>query len=248
MASGLPCCCTRLSGPGATTQQLTDLHLLNCQSNGLLTLRHNALASVFAQMCAAVKLNPTMEPLAGSHHNRRFRYDISIERADGWGRDVKLDISVRNPLAKKLLPQSSKHRLYAAELGADQKRKHYNTFVHANSDLKFIPIIVESFGAMHLEVRNFIASLAERANNLPPDSATFAAPTFAAYWTQRIAVCLQRENAKLTRAIILRTKAQLFASSDDCEESDANMEDLPSGVDLPAQDISDNLVTSLAED
>jgi hypothetical protein len=201
----------------SVTQPLTELHLLNCQANGLLTLRHTSMTTVLAQMSEAAALKPILEPMAGDAHHCRFRYDVALDRADRWGRDVKIDVSARNPLAKKLLTQSSKHQLYAAEVGADQKRKHYAAFTQANSHIKFIPFVMESFGAMHSDARHLISTLAARANNLPPDSATYAAPTFATYWTQRLSVCLQRENAKMSRQVVERSVAQYptTASSED---------------------------------
>jgi Reverse transcriptase (RNA-dependent DNA polymerase) len=210
----LACCCARLSGtPGSVIQPLSELHLLNCQADGLLTLRHASMTAVLAQMSEAAALKPTLEPMAGDTHTCRFRYDIALDRADRWGRDVKIDVSVRNPLAKKLLTQSSKHRLYAAEAGADQKRKHYAAFTQANTHIKFIPFVIETFGAMHPDARHLISMLAARVSNLPPDSATYAAPTFAAYWTQRLSVCLQRENAKLSRLVVERSVAQYPAAN-----------------------------------
>jgi hypothetical protein len=206
----IPCCCARASGPRADqhSQQLTEQHLLNCHENGLLTLRHHSMTATLVQMCQATGLQPTLEPLAGSRHDQRFRYDLAIDKADGWGRDVRVDVSIRNPLAKKLLAQSSKHRLYAGELGADQKRKHYASFHATNSSLKFVPAVMETYGALHPETSNFVAMLAARVNNLAPDTSTYTAPTFTTYWLQRISVCLQRENAQLTRKIIARSLEQ----------------------------------------
>jgi hypothetical protein len=190
------------------------------------------MTATMAQMCKATNLQPMLEPLAGSSHDQRFRYDLAVDRADGWGRDVRVDVSIRNPLARKLLTQSSKHRLYAAECGVDQKKKHYAPFI-ASDNLKFIPAVMESFGALHPETINFVAMLSSRVNNLPPEQSTFAAPSFTAYWIQRLSVCLQRENSRLMRTVINRSLSESHLQAEG-EEEGARATD---NVD----DVSDNL-------
>lgn len=227
--SVIPCCCARASTSRADqhNQLLTELHLLNCHDSGLLTLRHHSMTATLAQMCRTTALLPMLEPLAGSHHDQRLRYDLAVDRADGWGRDVRVDVSIRNPLARKLLTQSSKHRLYAAQCGVDQKKKHYAPFV-ASDHIKFIPAVLESFGALHPETSSFVAIVASRVNNLAPEQATFAAPTFTAYWIQRISVCLQRENSRLIRTIINRSISESHLHEDGGDHGTAtyNPEDL----------------------
>jgi hypothetical protein len=235
------CNCARGTAPGHFDgQKLSELHLLNCQANGILTLRHSSLVAVFSQMFTAAELKPVLEPLAGSYHNTRFRYDLAVDRADQWGQDVRIDVSIRNPLAKKLLTQSSKHRLYAAERGADQKRKHYAQFI-TNQQVKFIPAIMETFGALHPDTTDLIATLSSRVNNFPPEHATFAAPTFAAYWTQRISVCLQRENSRLMRTVINRSLSESHWQAEEYTFAFDNLDDV--NEELPSLTAQDQMET-----
>ena len=213
---GLVCCCSR--DGRSHSARLTELHLVNCQNNGVLRFKHDGIKLTLASMCSAAGLQPIIEPSAGVHDNRRLRFDIAVDRADGWSRDVKLDVSIRSPLAKKLVPTAAKHPLYAAHCGYLAKLKHYSHVVPQNSHVKFIPAVLESFGALHPELQTFIASVSARVNDVPPESATFTAATFAAYWTQRLSVCLQRENATSIRATILRTKDQYNMDGEDMLE------------------------------
>jgi hypothetical protein len=160
-----------------------------------------------------------------------------------------VDVSIRNPLARKLLTQSSKHRLYAAECGVDQKKKHYAPFV-ASDHLKFIPAVLESFGALHPETSSFVAMLASRVNNMPPEQATFSAPTFTAFWVQRISVCLQRENSRLMRTVINRSMSENHLQEDGGEHGtvtynpDDVIPDDPASSQIEAfadQDLHDNV-------
>lgn len=228
--AGLACCCSRTgdSYNQRAPEKLSELHLINCQNNGVLKFKHDGIKLVLAAMLRAADLQPIIEPLAGVHENRRLRFDIAVDRADGWNRDVKLDVSVRSPLAKKLLAQTSKHPLYAAQCGFDAKHKHYDHVIPNNSRVKFIPLVMESFGAFHPELQAFIATVSARANDLPPDSATFTASTFAAYWSQRLSVCLQKENALAIRATILRTKEQYNLDDEDIhDEPGVTAEEIP---------------------
>eukprot|EP00042_Codosiga_hollandica_P053107 m.686479 g.686479 ORF g.686479 m.686479 type:complete len:1498 (-) comp58626_c0_seq59:378-4871(-) len=104
---GLVCCCSRVGG--FRPARLTELHLVNCQNNGVLRFKHDGIKHTLASMCSAAGLQPIIEPSAGVHDNRRLRFDIAVDRADGWSRDVKLDVSVRSPLAKRVVPLAAKH-------------------------------------------------------------------------------------------------------------------------------------------
>jgi hypothetical protein len=130
--------------------------------------------------------------------------------------------------------------LYAAERGADQKRKHYAQFI-TNQQVKFIPAIMETFGALHPDTTDLIATLSSRVNNFPPEHATFAAPTFAAYWTQRISVCLQRENSRLMRTVINRSLSESHWQAEEYTFAFDNLDDV--NEELPSLTAQDQMET-----
>ena len=63
-------------------------------------------------------------------------------------------------------------------------------------------LALESFGGLHQNIFTLLSICARRVSNLPPDSASFLAPTFSAYWLQRISCTLMRENARLINVIV----------------------------------------------
>ena len=197
----LKCYCRRQDKYGNMPVCSED-HVLKCSGDNLWLMRHNAIVSASQDMLQSTQLSPKLEQIVAPGSDLRF--DLTVEGLDSMGTQYCLDISVRHPHNSRIEKQTARLQLHAANEGVKEKQTKYSKFIKGNT--KFLPIVLETFGAVHPNVRELVALAAKRVNNIPYDSATFAAPTFAVYWLQRLSVTLQRENAKLAYLIALRSK------------------------------------------
>jgi hypothetical protein len=134
---------------------------------------------------------------------------------DSSSRNLKLDITVRNPQAKSIVARAATTALLAASEGVKEKVSKYAPFL-TQSDW-FLPLAIEPFGGLHKNIFTLVAACARRVGNVPPDSSCHLAPTFAAFWLQRISCTLMRENARLINAVIVNTLNHGGARNDDID-------------------------------
>ena len=209
MEPNTPCSCTR---PSKGTQVIcTDDHLLLCNSGGSFSRRHDAIVREIATLLKTCGLQFELEPHVDPTGSCQLRYDITVFGATDANSKIHLDVSVRNPLASDIVVQAATRPLCAADKGVEEKYNLYSDFVGAG-DL-FIPLVFETFGAMHSGIQQFLACVGGRTGQEPPPSATWAAPTFGAYQLQRFSAALWRENARCARRVATQAKLQLFAGS-----------------------------------
>jgi hypothetical protein len=199
----LPCHCNRFDSTTSSHVRCDELHIFNCAGENARSQRHHDMVAAFQQMYQSVMLKADLEPMATTADTSRARHDLSLH--DGRGTCLKLDITVRSPLAHATIAQAAVHPLHAACKGTQEKISKYAHLLSGNE--KFIPIAIESFGALHEYVQQQISFASLRVNHLPPATATYAAPTFQAYWTQRLSCTLWRANANLASLIVKRTMA-----------------------------------------
>jgi len=209
------CNCRRIDSLTTAATTCTEQHLLNCNGQGHLTTRHDAIVAAIQKMAQSVRLNPVLEPLAHVQPLSQHRFDLAIARADSLQSNLKLDVTVRNPQAKQAVKLAAKYSMHAANEGYKEKIDFYKP--HLKPDDTFIPVVLETFGAMHQGVRDLVSLLSQRANNAPPADAAYTSPTFTAYWTQRISATLWRENVRMITAVATAT-----SNSDDEPTFDAN--------------------------
>jgi hypothetical protein len=194
LPADLPCVCS-------ASTKLTEEHIMNCNFEAARDTRHNTIVLCFKEMLESSVHSPVLlEPRAAQTPSHQHRFDLSVSAFDSQSRHLKADITIRNPQAKHLLARSSTTALQAADEAVKEKNAKYGPFL-TQSDL-FLPLAIETFGGMHSNVVALISKCARRVGNVPPDSACFLAPGFAAYWTQRISCTLQRENARLVSMIL----------------------------------------------
>jgi hypothetical protein len=199
----LACHCNRFDSTTNSYVKCDEIHIINCAGENARTQRHNDIVATFQQMYQSVMLQPVIEPMATAPNQSLARHDLSLD--DGRGNVLKLDITVRSPLAHATLTQAAMHPLHVACKGVQEKITKYTPMLSAND--KFVPIAIETFGGLHQYVQQQISFASLRANHLPPASATYAAPTFQSYWMQRISCTLWKANANLLSFVIRRTVA-----------------------------------------
>lgn len=197
---------------------LSEEHLLNCNGEAARDVRHNTMALVFQEMLQAAVQRPVLlEPRASTHATDHHRFDISVAAFDASSRNLKLDVTIRNPLARHMVVRASASPLAAANDAVKDKLVKYAKYL-TPSDW-FLPLALESFGAVHGNVFTLISTCARRVGNLPPDSSSFLAPSFSTYWLQRISCALVRENARLVQHVITSSLRHSGALADDLSPS-----------------------------
>jgi hypothetical protein len=199
----LSCVCKRPDQIGSGIVTVTDHHVMNCGAENLRSKRHHTVVKVIQEMLQSTHLSPELEPLVDPTNAGHLRYDVSVDAVDSRYTSLKLDITIRNPQARHLVTQAASQQLHAANSGVKDKQQRYGSFVKQGD--RFLPIVLETFGGAHNNLFELVALAGKRVNNLAPETATFAAPTFASFWLQRISMALWRENSQLAASIIHRS-------------------------------------------
>eukprot|EP00042_Codosiga_hollandica_P040611 m.352079 g.352079 ORF g.352079 m.352079 type:complete len:191 (-) comp55908_c0_seq24:116-688(-) len=141
-------------GPGIESQYRLQPGLACCcrrlrdRQTGLLTELHLLNCQNFGILTE--KHDAIKETLVTMLKAGRLRPDVEPCAGVDDRRRLRFDIAVDRA-------DASKHQLFAAVKGA---------------------AVVESFGALHPEFQLLIANVSQRVSNLPPDGATFTAPSF----------------------------------------------------------------------
>ena len=107
------------------------------------------------------------------------------------------DVTIRCPAALGTVDRASKEQGYAARVAHSDKTKKYATAC-AQRGMYFVPLVAESNGLLHQDFVDLIKRLARRSVGHPdgiPETTTWSAPTFLAYWLQRISIAIQLGNA-----------------------------------------------------
>jgi hypothetical protein len=144
-------------------------------------------------MITSCKCTADLEPLVAPGSGVHDRFDFAVERYNGSGNNLKADVTVKNPCGSAVVDRAASQPLFAAGRAFNDKSSHYNPLLQPNDH--FVPLVFETFGAMHSMVCTVVSAFGARMANYPPEQATWAAPTFCSYWYQRLSCALWRENA-----------------------------------------------------
>jgi hypothetical protein len=235
--AGAICACDR-TDKNSNAVLLTEGHVFNCNAGSVMTTRHKAIVNTFHDMLTSVDHAVLLEPAAAPGTKHLDRFDFACCRVNSLGKNIKADVTIRNPLAIATITKASKTQLTVANIAVSEKEAHYKKYIGPH-DI-FLPLVFETFGAMHRHVRTLVAQSASRTQNTPPPHSTWATPTFTSYWIQRLSVCLWRENAQSVSTIAQLTK--LFLSTGNSNEMGENellqMDDDPTDPILATTDIT----------
>jgi hypothetical protein len=207
--AGIKCKC-------GTIPDALGVHYLTCSTGNHLQIRHEVVCKAAHEMVRAadkesqIKGLEDMLPGFRSAKGYRLVLDQLIQSFTSDGMDVGIDFAVCHPCAVCYLPQSKNNTLGAADMRCGGKTGKYEAPCQAN-DIVFQPAIVEVFGAMSKDFEGLIKRCANLMQDaLPEDTmTTWTADSFASFHQQRIAMSLQRGNAK---AIRLRAARDFQAS------------------------------------
>lgn len=131
---------------------------------------------------------------------------------------ILLDISITHPCTKSIVDKAAKERLAAADTAYKDKIKKYITDVNdeiSKGNLDFLPIIFESFGAVHPISLELISKLIKKA------SVNTGIPfhILKCYWLRRFAVTLQTGQATMLLERTSRTiKSSCLIKDVTCKE------------------------------
>ena len=179
--------------PLGTDVPVSDSHVMLCRLSGGITLRHNHIRDTFAAMFKAAKLPTSTEPPIGACGDR---LDIKVSNFDGQTKPTYFDVTVVNPLQKRLLSQRYSIPLAAASEAASAKVDKYKSDLLVSGNPRFIPLVLETTGGLHRLVKETIEVCCRRFSDNVPEDATWVASSTEQYWLQAISCSLWRGNAQ----------------------------------------------------
>ena len=204
-----PCACGQLDSTKKAVL-CTQGHLLNCGAKNDFTRRHDAIKEILMEMFRAANLFPVAEKQCDIGSGKFSRFDISVENILHEYKVLNMDLTIPNPLAKKIVAEAAKTPMAAAEHYVHLKNAKYSQYV--THDNFFSPAVIETFGAVHPFLANLIRRASIKVNHVPPERATWTASTFAQYYFQRISCTLQKMNAQSITNVVTNS-ANLAKSS-----------------------------------
>ena len=142
-------------------------HALNCKKGGFVSLRHNHLRNITAnlldEICKDVKIEPMLQPITGEHlssktnANDEARLDVSARGFWEAHQMAFFDIRVFNPTAKRYAKQNLQR---AYETNEREKKRSYNERIMQIEHGTFTPLVFSATGGMGRECEKFYNRLA----------------------------------------------------------------------------------------
>ena len=144
-------------------------HALSCKKGGFISIRHNSIrditANLLKEVCKDVRLEPQLQQLTGEVFNQNTanvsdeaRCDVSARGFWTAGQVAFLDIRVFNPTANRYANQSPAK---SYEVNEKEKKRSYNERILQVEHGSFTPIVLSATGGMGRESTKFYARLSE---------------------------------------------------------------------------------------
>lgn len=144
-------------------------HALICKKGGFITLRHNKIrnltANLLSKVCKDTRVEPQLQKLSGevlhertANRSDEARLDISARGFWTTGQVAFFDVRVFYPNAKRHVSQSLTQCYVANET---EKKRMYNSRVMEVEHGTFTPLVFSTNGGMSRECRKFYSRLAE---------------------------------------------------------------------------------------
>ena len=144
-------------------------HALSCKKGGFISLRHNQIrdltANLLKTICHDVLIEPTLQELTGeSLHERTAnitddaRLDIAARGFWISGQRAFFDIRVFNPMARRYESQQLNK---AYEINEREKKRQYNERILEVEHGSFTPLVMTALGGMGREASKFYSRLSE---------------------------------------------------------------------------------------
>ena len=144
-------------------------HALSCKKGGFLSLRHNQVrnltANLLIEVCHDVCVKPQLLQLSGENPNEKMtirsdeaRVDVAVRSFWVTGQMVFFDLRVFSPIAKFYINMDTSK---AHQLNKKEKKKNYNERLLEVEHGSFPPIVMSAYGGIGKEGNKFWNRLAE---------------------------------------------------------------------------------------
>ena len=138
-------------------------HALSCKKGGFVTLRHNTIrdltANLLSEVCKDVRIEPPLhqlsgESLEGATTNKKDDARLDIAARGFWvsGQKAFFDVRVFNPIAGRYRNQNASK---ACESNEKEKKRNYNSRILEVEHGSFTPIVFTAMGGMGRETKCF---------------------------------------------------------------------------------------------
>jgi hypothetical protein len=183
-------------------------HYLSCNRRGHLTARHDAVQSVGNQCARTTGKYSTTYGMLGILPHPQWQGPDSFalkpdQKIHEWtedGRHCLLDYAICHPCATSYVAAASRTELATAKHVEKVKDTQYKE-ASESEGYAFSPVVLETYGAHGECAEAYLDRATAILNNeLPEGTAhTWTSRSFRAFYSQRIAIALQRGNAKAIR-------------------------------------------------
>ena len=153
-------------------------HSMSCEKRGFVTIRHNDVrdltANILSEVCYDTEIEPTLVPLSGEDlsnrtANRSNKARLDVRARGFWerGQQVFFDLRVVNLNACRYLNKSLQQCLVVNE---NEKKRAYNKRVLQVDHGTFMSLVFSIYGSMDRECHKFYSRLSDlllEKRNLP---------------------------------------------------------------------------------
>ena len=144
-------------------------HALSCMKGGFISIRHNRIrditANLLKEVCKDVRLEPRLQPLTGEEFSQattntsdEARCDVSARGFWTTSQVAFFDIRVFNPTATRYVNQSPAK---SYEVNEKEKKRSYGRRILQVEHGSFTPIVLSATGGMGRESKKFFSRLSE---------------------------------------------------------------------------------------
>ena len=144
-------------------------HSMSCKKGGFISIRHNDLrdltANMLSEVCKDTEIEPRLQTLTGEQLNNRTanrsdeaRLDIRARGVWARGQQAFFDLRVFDPNACRYLNKSLKQ---CHVMNKQEKKRAYNKRVLQVEHGTFTPLVFSIYGSMGRECHSFYSRLAE---------------------------------------------------------------------------------------
>ena len=173
-------------------------HLHSCPIGGERLEKHNAIVKEFCALsaCAGIGVRDKfLNVLAVSDSHKRPDIKFigpKFNKFNNSTRDVLGDVNITHPCNLSSIGDSSRKALAAAKKGASNKNYKYVDLCQ-KAGFDFVPLIFETFGAIHQDAFDVIVELATKHSMF----SRIPKGVCIQYWFARFSVALQVHNARM---------------------------------------------------
>ena len=205
----LPC-------PACGDANLTDAHIQLCSSqNAQTTSRHNSICRFIIRVLH--HLRRTAQAEEPTDQGKR-RWDITTDPiVPHPTARLYLDVSVTSPVQNKYLHSNNTNHLLPLAAANDKVSEKLHKYAvdisHKAAGSIFTPLVLDSFGASHQHVRDFILSISQFADDLSFSNDTLHVRSeFINQFAQTLSVLIHHSTAVTIRSSITRIRRLLDAA------------------------------------